>query len=212
MLLLFCKCYEPSVTSKRTVVCQMYVTWMSHDHHITFLITWIVTWLSHDFICDILFNLGCCWHVSEESNIYCFKSVFSTIENQINNSTNHIAEKISKNSDFEIDNRPSPRSEIISLDLEPVRSQSSVDIIEEVIWNFQLFFNASTASSSAFKPWISLTKYLSLEHQTSIWKLLIAEKKLKKSNSQKLQKFISGSILFLSWLVELKSLVNQKSR
>ena len=209
MLLLFCKCYEPSVTSKRTVVCQMYVTWMSHDHHITFLITWIVTWLSHDFICDILFNLGCCWHVSEESNIYCFKSVFSTIENQINNSTNHIAEKISKNSDFEIDNRPSPRSEIISLDLEPVRSQSSVDIIEEVIWNFSC---SLAPQKRPLVPSSHETKYLSLEHQTSIWKLLIAEKKLKKSNSQKLRKFISGSILFLSWLVELKSLVNQKSR
>ena len=153
ILLLFCKCYEPSVTSKTTVVCQMYVTWMSHDHHITFLITWAITWLSHDFISDILFNLGCCWHVSEESNIYCFKSVFSTIENQINNSTNHIAEKISKNSDFEIDNRPSPRSEIISLDLEPVRSQSSVDIIEEVVLNFKLLSSAPKASFSAFLPY-----------------------------------------------------------
>ena len=153
ILLLFCKCYEPSVTSKTTVVCQMYVTWMSHDHHITFLITWIITWLSHDFISDILFNLGCCWHVSEESNIYCFKSVFSTIENQINNSTNHIAEKISKNSDFDIDNRPSPRSEIISLDLEPVRSQSSVDIIEEVVLDFKLLFSAPKTSFSTFLPW-----------------------------------------------------------
>lgn len=74
---------------------------------------------------------GCCWHVSDESNIYCFKSVFSIIENQISNSTNHIDEKDFKSSDFEIDNSPSPRSEIISLDLEPMRSQSSVDIIEE---------------------------------------------------------------------------------
>ena len=115
-LMMFYKCYEPSVTSKSTVACQMYVTWMSRD-----------------FNTAILFNLGCCWHVSEESNIYCFKSVFSTIENQISNSTNRIAEKFTENSEFESDNRPSPRSEMISLDLEPVRSQSSVDIIEEVI-------------------------------------------------------------------------------